>query len=374
MELHLRAGDTAARLGGDEFVILLEHADEQEALAAAARIREALNEPANMSGIDVYPGGSIGVAVSNSSITSADELLAHADAAMYLAKAQDSGHICLYDQDLSQSVLRRLELKGDLQRAVARDEIEVFYQPIINLGTGRLAGVEALARWLHPTIGQMMPTDFIALAEQTGLIVEVGRDVLDQACRQFAHWQQRFGNTAPGFVIGQHLRSAASRAVAGLTRDQCACIRTGSVRTSWSSRSPRASCSPTTSPRVERLGELKKLGVLLAIDDFGTGYSSLAHLQHLPVDILKLDKHFIDELEADQATATAVARAIIDLGHHLGLRIVAEGIEQRQQAVRLRTESCDYGQGYLFGRPGSAQQVSAMLADSARRELAGSER
>jgi diguanylate cyclase (GGDEF)-like protein/PAS domain S-box-containing protein len=372
LELHLRAGDTAARLGGDEFVILLEHADEQEALAAAARIREALNQPANMSGIDVYPGGSIGVAVSNPSITSADELLAHADAAMYLAKAQESGHICLYDQDLSQSVLRRLELKGDLQRAVSRGEIEVFYQPIINLATGRLAGVEALARWLHPTIGQMLPTDFISLAEQTGLIVEVGRDVLDQACRQFAHWQQRYGNTAPGFVSvnisGRQLRepSLASHVTNalhthGLRPDQLVLEITESILFS------------NHDPAVDRLVELKKLGVLLAIDDFGTGYSSLAHLQHLPVDILKLDKHFIDELEADQATATAVARAIIDLGHHLGLRIVAEGIEQGPQAVRLRAESCDYGQGYLFGRPGSAQQISAMLADSARREMAGTE-
>ena len=169
---------------------------------------------------------------------------------MYLAKAQDSGHICLYDQDLSRSVLRRLELKGDLQRAVGRGEIEVFYQPIIDLNTGRLAGVEGLARWLHPTIGQMMPGDFIALAEQTGLIVDVGRDVLDQACRQFAHWQERFGNTAPGFVrstspVGSFANPRWSSHVTN------ALAHPWDVdRTSWSSRSPKASCSPTMSPRL----------------------------------------------------------------------------------------------------------------------------
>ena len=374
LELHLRAGDTAARLGGDEFVILLEHADEQEALAAAHRIREALNEPATMSGIDVYPGGSIGVAVSTPAITSADELLAHADAAMYLAKAQESGHICLYDQDLSQSVLRRLELKADLQRAVQRSEIEVFYQPIVDLKTGRLAGVEALARWLHPTIGQMLPADFIALAEQTGLIVEVGQDVLDQACRQFAHWRERYGNVAPGFVSvnvsGRQLREPAlighvanALETYAIRPDQLVLEITESVLFS------------DNLPALERLNELKQLGVRLAIDDFGTGYSSLAYLQHLPVDVLKLDKHFIDELESESVTATAVARAIIDLGHHLGLRIIAEGIEQPRQAAQLSGEGCDFGQGFLFGHPGSAAQVSAMLLSAVRnvRDLAPTE-
>ncbi len=359
----LRGRDTAARLGGDEFVILLEEADEQEGLAAAHRIRGALDEPARIEGIDIYPQGSIGIAISSPATTSADELLAHADAAMYLAKAQDSGGVCLYDQDLSTKVTSRLELKAELQRAVERREIEVLYQPVIDLMTQRLVGVEALARWRHTTLGRVMPADFIPLAEQTGLIVDIGKDVLNQACRAFAGWREQYGDKAPGFVTvnvsGRQLREGDLPAhVAnalnghGVPPEQLILEITESVMFA------------NDEPSLDRLNELKALGIQLAVDDFGTGYSSLAYLQQLPVDVLKLEKHFVDELETGgpESTSVAVARAIVDLGHHLGLRIIAEGIESENQATLLSSQGCDYGQGYFFARPLTAERLSAQLA------------
>jgi diguanylate cyclase (GGDEF)-like protein/PAS domain S-box-containing protein len=358
LELQLRAGDTAARIGGDEFVILLEDADETEAVEVAFRIREALNEPANLVDIDVYPQASIGVAVGRPGFTSAEELLAQADAAMYIAKASEG--VCLYGEELRINVLRRLELKTELQRALARGELSVHYQPVIDLATGRIAGVEALARWVHPTLGPIMPDDFIPLAEETGLISEIGRDILLRACQQLAQWQRTYLHLAPGFltvnVSGRQLIDPsllddvqAALDASGIQPAQLILEITESVMFS------------NDEPALERLHELKAIGVRLAIDDFGTGYSSLAYLQRLPVDILKLDKNFVDELERGKLTASAIANAIVDLGHNLKLQVIAEGIETDRQARLLRNGHCDYGQGYLFDRPLPAEQLALRL-------------
>ncbi len=359
LELQLREGDTAARLGGDEFVILLEGAGEDEALAAAQRLVAALAEPATVSGIDVFPHASIGIAVGKAGDT-ADQLLAHADAAMYTAKGNENGAVRVYNEDLSPRLLQRLELKADLERAVERGEIHVHYQPILDLSTGRTVGVEALARWEHPTRGRIMPLDFIPLAEQTGLIVSVGQEVLNHACHQLARWQREFGSTAPDFLTVNV--SARQLREPGLAAHVEAAVTTSGIRPEQLTLEITESVMLSDDESALRsLDALKSLGVRLAVDDFGTGYSSLAYLQRLPLDVIKLDKSFVGGLVSGEHNAAAVAMVIVELGHELGLQIIAEGIESEQQAALLSADRCDYGQGYYFHRPMPADQLSSQL-------------
>jgi len=367
-----REGDTVARLGGDEFAVLLETLrDHAEALAVAERITAGLRAPVVLDSNDVVVGVSIGIArggIGGGLARAAPELLRNADLAMYRAKAQGKGRYEVFEPEMHAAVLDRLALEGDLRHALEQNEFRLVYQPIVELTTGHVIGVEALVRWDHPRRGVVPPLSFIPLAEDTGLIVPLGRWILEEACRQAAVWNQRSENLSsdgdgPSVSVNisgrqlQHERFVDDVATvlrdSGLPPDRLVLEITEGV------------IMQETAVTLETLRALKALGVRLAIDDFGTGYSSLSYLQRFPVDILKIDKAFVDGV-CRGGNDAALARTIIALGNMLHLHTVAEGIELAQQRSELRALGCDLGQGYLFARPLAAADVDGMLAYPAR--------
>ena len=354
----MRAADTAARLGGDEFAVLLEDlVSTHEAVRVAERIIGELEAPIAVAGREVFVGASIGVATG---AYGADDLLSHADVAMYRAKAQGKGRYAMFEAGMQAEVIDRLELEADLQRAIDRGELEVFYQPIIALGTGEMAGHEALVRWRHPTRGLMVPESFIPVAEETGLVVALGRFVLCEATRQAAEWA-----ATPGTELSMNVNlSGRQLEDPALLDDVTAILReTGLPAARLVLEITETVLMHDTESTIERLRALRALGVRLAVDDFGTGYSSLRYLNRFPLDVLKMAKPFVDGLGSKEENP-ALARAIIDLGSSLGLSIVAEGIERSAQLAQLRRLGCPMGQGYWFGRPLPAAEAGAHLAIS----------
>jgi diguanylate cyclase (GGDEF)-like protein/PAS domain S-box-containing protein len=361
-----RGTDTVARLGGDEFAILLEDAPTADlALDAAAHVLTALRRPVALRGAEVVVGGSIGVARAADS-EGVDALLRNADVAMYRAKQIGKGTAELFAPEMHSAVVDRLELEADLRASLAAGDLRVAYQPIVELATARAVGVECLVRWLHPQRGPVSPGVFIPLAEQTGLIVQLGRIVLREACRQGAVWLAAAcasGREVPHgeapFTITVNISSRQ------LLDDQLV----GDVAAALAETGFDPRClvlEITESVVMQRidtalahLHALKALGVRLAIDDFGTGYSSLAYLQRLPIDVIKLDKSFVDGVTRSARDA-ALVRTIIALGEMLGLRCIAEGVEHAEQRAHLESLGCTYGQGYLFAPalpPGGAELV-----------------
>lgn len=372
----LRDGDTGARLGGDEFAVLLE--DGNDPPAVADRLIEAFKGPFRIHGKELTATVSIGISRSAFNNDGADELLRNADAAMYAAKGRGKGFYEFFEQDMHTTALRRLHLEGDLRRAVHRKEFRVHYQPIVGLASGRVAGFEALVRWAHPSRGLLSPGDFIGVAEETGMIVPIGRTVLKEACRQAKTWQTQHPSD-PLLSINVNL-SAEQLEAPDLVRDVKAALRqSGLAADSLVLEITETVLMRDTTLAVARLEKLKALGVRLAIDDFGTGFSSLSYLQHLPCDSLKIPKPFLDGI-GDGEQATSLVRGIIELGRTLGLTIVAEGVEQARQWEALEELRCDLVQGYYFARPQSAERIEALLrrqampsaasANGARREPA----
>jgi diguanylate cyclase (GGDEF)-like protein/PAS domain S-box-containing protein len=359
----VRPGDTVARLGGDEFVVLLEDAaDPGEAAAVAERLLATLGEPLVLLGRDapVQPRASIGIVTTTDNVPAGD-LLRDADVAMYLAKGQGGSSYRLFEPAMRSAAVERIELEADLRRAVEHNQMILHYQPIVELDSGRLTGVEALVRWQHPTKGLIPPGRFIPIAEETGLLLPIGRLVLRRACQQVRAWQR----TIPGYEqlnVSVNLSSvqlehpdlvaevAAALADADLDPRHLTLELTESL------------LIDDTQATATKLAQLKALRVQLAIDDFGTGYSSLAYLRRLPIDVLKIDKAFVDGV-ATNPEAAALAQAIIRLAATLNLRPVAEGIEHTAQLQRLRDLRCHYGQGYHFAKPLDPQQLAALLRD-----------
>lgn len=355
----LRAGDTVGRLGGDEFVVLAEGIS----LAAgpelvAERLLSVLREPFAIEGYEgtsLTLSASVGIAVGDRE--SAEDLLRDADIALYRAKALGKDRYASFEPEMQSAVLDRLELRMDLQSALANDEFFLLYQPIIDLENGSVCGVEALLRWHHPMRGMVLPGEFIPLLEETGLIVDVGRWVLKQACKQAAEWNRR----------AYHLAMSVNVSMRQLETDTFL----DHVREALADSHLEPSClvievTETTIMRdadatVRRLRGLKELGVLIAIDDFGTGYSSLAHLQQFPVDTLKIDKSFIAAM-TDSPESAALIHTLVELGRALGLETIAEGIENHSQLEKLRSERCDLGQGFLFSNPVSPGAIEALLS------------
>jgi diguanylate cyclase (GGDEF)-like protein/PAS domain S-box-containing protein len=363
----VRTGDTVARFGGDEFAILLEDVrDEAEANQVAQRIDQALRAPFHLDGKDVFITASTGIALSTAGAAGADELLRNADVAMYTAKERGKGRHVTFEPDMHAAVMRRLELEADLRRAVEREEFLVYYQPLFDLRSGRMAGTEALVRWHHPEKGLVSPADFIPVAEDTGLIVPLGSWVLRQACRDLRDWQRRFPATAPA-KINVNL-SARQLQQAGLVEEVAAALQESGLAPSHLVLEITESVlMQDAASAVSRLTELKHLGVQLAIDDFGTGYSSLSYLQQFPVDTLKIDKSFVDGVGREPERA-ALASAIIELGRTLGLKTVAEGIEEPAQAAELTLLGCDVGQGYHFARPMDRAGLELALSTAVARD------
>jgi diguanylate cyclase (GGDEF)-like protein/PAS domain S-box-containing protein len=363
----LRTADTAARLGGDEFAILLEDGgDGVQAAEVADRIMQMLDEPFTLEGKEVFVRASVGIAVADGSGTgeaAAEALLRNADVAMYMAKEKGKGRYQVFEPEMHNTALRRLELKADLQRALEHEEFVLHYQPVIELETGRITGVEALIRWVHPERGMMQPLEFIPLAEETGLIVPIGRWVLRTACVYAMEVETMFPS-------GGEFHMAVNLSARQLTRPEIVdevretLADTGLEPSSLILEITESMVMQDMELAIERLNQLKALGVLLAIDDFGTGYSSLNYVRRFPVDILKVDKSFIDEV-SEGGESSALTAAVIELAGILNLKPVAEGIERADQLERLMELNCDLGQGYLFARPLAPGALETMLAERA---------
>jgi diguanylate cyclase (GGDEF)-like protein/PAS domain S-box-containing protein len=364
-QLHssIRAADTVARLGGDEFGVLLEDVEKVDhAVSTAQRVLDIFERPFHIEGTDLLVRASVGIAVSGGDeVITSGAILRDADTAMYAAKKHGKGSYELFEPEMQKAARARLQLKADLQRAVDNNEFVLHYQPIVTLDGATMTGVEALVRWEHPERGLIPPLDFIPFCEESGLILPIGQWVLQEACRKVAGWQKAHPDTAPRTVSVnispvRFLRPGLVEEVAevladtGLAPESLALEITESVLVQ-------------DSEVIGRLTELKELGVQLAIDDFGTGYSSLSYLRDFPIDLLKIDKTFIDSV-ALGPDESALTRAVVELGRTLGLRVVAEGVEQDAQAEALRSIDCDLAQGYLFSRP---------LPESAMRETLKSE-
>jgi diguanylate cyclase (GGDEF)-like protein len=355
----LRRADTAARLGGDEFAVLVQDATTTDAAERAAqRVIDALRQSFTVADREVFVSASIGIARGRSE---AETLLREADVAMYHAKALGKACYAVFEQHMHTAALERLELEADLRRGLDRGELELHYQPVFELATRRLRGVEALVRWRHPERGLVPPFEFIPLAEETGLIHRIGNWVLREACEQVAEWNRDFPGAHP-LAVSVNL-SGVELQRPGLVDEVRAVLEaTGIPPWSLVLEITESVLMQDSELTTRRLSDLRALDIRLAIDDFGTGYSSLRYLSRFPVDVLKIAKPFVDCVHSGSKQDLALARMIVDLGANLGLRTVAEGVEVREQEDVMRELGCDFGQGYLLARPLPPREVETLLS------------
>ncbi|OGO55622.1 MAG: hypothetical protein A2V85_12650 [Chloroflexi bacterium RBG_16_72_14] len=356
----VRATDIAARLGGDEFAILIRDAPGLgNALAVSTRIIAALEVTFPIEGQDLKITASIGIAAGRGDDALADDLLRNADVAMYTAKQAGKNRFAVFDPTMHAAIVARHALSTDLSRGIGGGEIDVFYQPIISLAAGRLTGVEALARWRHPTRGLVGPDDFIHLAEESGAILQLGHAVLFEACREAVGWRNDAGEL---LTLTVNL-SAAQLQQESFVDDLTGILRaTGMAPTRLVMEMTETAMFHDTQTTIARLAALRDLGVRIAVDDFGTGYSSLGYLRRFKVDVLKIAREFVAPADAGP-DGWAFANAIVGLGRTLSLQIIAEGIEQVAQLDRLREMGCELGQGFLFAQPMPGEDVAAILRE-----------
>jgi diguanylate cyclase (GGDEF)-like protein/PAS domain S-box-containing protein len=353
----IRASDTAARFGGDEFAILLEQTSgPQEVADTAERIMELLKRPLHVEGKEIVVRASMGISVCDHQTTAAaDELIRNADAAMYIAKRDGKGGYRLFEPEMHSDVLARLELRGDLQRALVNGEFELHYQPVMRLTDGTISGMEALVRWRHPERGLIGPDEFIPFAEETGLIIPLGRWVLREGCRQAKAIQDQVLADPPlSMNVNLSVNQLHHSDIVADVRD--ALRESGIVPQSLTLEITETVMMTDADLAEQRLGELKQLGVKIALDDFGTGYSSLGYLARFPVDVIKMDRSFLQP--GATPITSGLATAVIGLGRTLELDVVAEGIEFPEQWATLRKLGCELGQGFYFARP---MEASAMI-------------
>lgn len=360
----VRPTDVVGRLGGDEFIVLLEGvAGIDEAVRVAERIGEELRDPFFLKGFEVVARASVGIAMSEGrQAIAAERLVRDADVAMYHAKRRGGARYEVFDAEMGVSALRRLQLETRLRRALDNREFRLVYQPEIALGSGEVVGVEALARWYDPETGEVPLDDVIPVAEETGLIVPLGRWVLEEACRQAREWfdampQNRTAMVGINISTRQFhqpdlvIQVSAILGAAGIDSRRCRLEITESAVMQEATRG------------IGLMHELKELGVQIALDDFGTGHSSLSALSKLPADVIKLDRSFVDGILQDDMTA--IVQAVTTMAHHLEIRVVAEGVETPAQLERLRALGCDTVQGYLFSHPVPPDEAGALLAGGA---------
>jgi len=355
----LRPSDTAARHGGDEFAILVEDiVDEADALTVATRLAEALRQPMPIGQTEVRIAASIGVAIGGAGHESADDLLRNADVAMYAAKGSSRGGAEIFRPSLRDGAAERADRAARLRGVEERNELRLDYQPIVELATHRIDGLEALVRWQPPDGPVLMPGDWIDLAEESGDIVPIGRWILREACRQARDWQIRLSR--PDLRVSVNLSARQFREHDIVATVAAILEETGLPPQTLTLEITESGLMRRTEATIAGLDALRELGVHLAIDDFGTGYSSLSYLERFPIDILKIDRTFVSSVGDD---VSPIARAIVDLGRTLGLEVIAEGIEHIEQARWLADLGCRYGQGYLYARPMGAAAVEALLAE-----------
>jgi len=367
----LRPGDTAARVGGDEFAVLLEDLFGPDAAQRIAeRVLEALQTPFSYDGQEVFVRASIGIAIADVSAEeqlSAEGIMRQADIAMYAAKQGGKSCYELYDEALHLSLIRRFELLGDLLAAVDHGEFFVQYQPTVQLASGRIIGVEALVRWQNPRRGVVLPEDFIPLAEESGVILALGRWVLEESCRQMAAWSEELGDQSLWLSVNVSVRQILHPGFVDEVRGILA--ETGLEPSRLILEITESITMQATKATIRALEQLKQLGIRLAIDDFGMGSSSLSYLQKFPFDIVKIDKTFISDTSS-RRSERELTRKVIELGKALHLEVMAEGIERGDQLAHLQDLDCAIGQGYLFARPLHAADVVGLLRQGINREAA----
>jgi diguanylate cyclase (GGDEF)-like protein/PAS domain S-box-containing protein len=363
LEHFLRPGDTVARLGGDEFAILIHRVEDASgAIHVADRIQEVLSMNFSIDGHDVLVTASIGIAHSSTGYTNPEELLRDADIAMYRAKAEGKARYEVFDRDMHHSAVALLKLETELRRSVHRGDFLMNYQPIVSLEHGRIVGFEGLVRWQHPDRGVVTPDHFIAIAEETGLIVPLGWWVLRESCRQTRRWQRRFPSEPPLWI------SVNMSGKLFMRSDMVDELLSILDETGLEPRSLRIEVTENVvmdhaDIAVRNLMELRALGVQLSVDDFGTGYSSLSYLQRFHYDSLKIDRSFVSKL-GTAGDSRAIVETILNLANSLGIGVVAEGIETAEQVDRLRRMQCPHGQGYWFSRPLTDRAAEELIASA----------
>ena len=355
----VRPGDTVARLGGDEFTILLEDMEErEEAIAVAERIQSVLREPLTLAGHEVFATVSMGIALSAPSYRRAEDLLRDADTAMYHAKALGKSRHQVFDSSMHARARKLLQLEHDLRRAIDRREFRVHYQPIVRVADRRIAGFEALARWQHPERGLVAPSEFIHLAEETGLVVPLGRAVLEEACKQAVAWQT---SSSEDLTVSVNL-SVKQFSQPDLVENVDGALRVSGLPARLLKLEVTESMvMENTDGAIAMLRRLKALGVHIVIDDFGTGYSSLSYLLRLPADTLKIDRSFVSGT-GDAGRNVNIVRTVVGLAYSLGLDVVAEGVETEQQMALLADLGCPLAQGFLFSPAVEADEAKALVA------------
>jgi diguanylate cyclase (GGDEF)-like protein/PAS domain S-box-containing protein len=354
----LREGDTIARLGGDEFMLLLPGVAQIEDIAKVAqRILEALKTPFPCEGHDLHITTSIGIALYPNDSTDGDSLLKNADIAMYRAKEQGRNNYQFYTPGMNASAFERLSLENNLRRALERDEFVLYYQAQLNLRSGRITGAEALIRWQHPDLGLLLPSQFIPVAEETGLIIPLGEWVLNNASAQNKMWQ---GAGLPPVRIAVNL-SPLHFKHKGLTRTIAEVLAKSGLEPGWLELElTESTIMQNVDATILTMIQLQEMGVHVSIDDFGTGYSSLSYLKRFPINTVKIDQSFIRDITTNSDDA-AIAKAIIGMAHSLNLRVIAEGVETREQLAFLQNEDCDEVQGFFFSQPLPAEEFSRLL-------------
>ena len=366
LERTLRPIDTLARFGGDEFAILLSGmTDATDAVRVAQRIQDELSQPFMLDKNSAFATASIGIAFSSSGYDRADDILRDADIAMYRAKENGKARYEVFDQGMHARAVSRLQLESDLRQAIEQKEFCVYYQPIVSLQTGRLAGFEALVRWNHPSRGLVSPGDFIPVAEETGLIVPIGQWVLNEACAQVRRWQlDSPSHRSLSLSVNLSARQVAQPNLLDRIKEAIEhsklnphCLKLEITESVVMENAEAA---------AQMFKQLRSLGVQLSIDDFGTGYSSLSYLHRFPLNYLKIDRSFVSRLTTENDNA--IVRTISTLARNLGMEVIAEGIETEEQYKELKILGCEYGQGFLFSRPVNHEGVIHLLAQDARRD------
>ncbi|MGH9881902.1 MAG: putative bifunctional diguanylate cyclase/phosphodiesterase, partial [Pyrinomonadaceae bacterium] len=364
----LRPTDTLARFGGDEFAILLGSiSDPADAVRVAERILEDLKLPFDLQKNSSFTSASIGIALSSTGYDRPEDILRDADTAMYRAKENGKARYELFDKDMHAKAVSRLRLERDLRHAIEQKEFCVHYQPIMELDTGKLAGFEALVRWNHPVDGLIPPAQFIPVAEETGLILQIGQWVLEEACSTVNRWQQRSPlHRKLSLSVNLSARQVSQPDL--LDQVKAALKKSGLDPRFLKLEITESVVMENTDAATMMFKQLRALGVQLSIDDFGTGYSSLSYLHRFPLNYLKIDRSFVSRM-TEAGDNVEIVKAIVTLAHNLGLQVIAEGIETAEQNKQLRAVGCEYGQGYFFSRPVDEATITALLANTLEGEI-----